>query len=66
MIITVNGEQKEIPEGATVRTLIEGLGIAGRACAAEVNQQVVPSRQHEHHMLMPDDRVEIVTLVGGG
>lgn len=66
VIITVNGQQKEIPAGSTVRALIEALGLGGRACAAEVNEQLVPSRRHQEHTLLPDDRVELVTLVGGG
>ncbi len=48
VIITVNGERKELPSGATVRTLIESLGLQGtRACAAEVNERLVPKIQHE-------------------
>lgn len=66
VIITVNGEPKELPQGATVRTLIESLGLTTRACAAEVNERLIPKQQHDQHLLAPDDRIEIVTLVGGG
>lgn len=66
VIVTVNGEPKELPQGATVRTLIECLGLHTRACAAEVNERLIPKQQHEQHTLAPDDRIEIVTLVGGG
>lgn len=66
VIVTVNGEPKELPPGATVRTLIESLGLHTRACAAEVNERLIPKQQHEQHPLAPDDRIEIVTLVGGG
>ena len=32
----------------------------------EVNLELVPKAQHEQHVLADGDRVEIVTLVGGG
>jgi thiazole synthase len=34
--------------------------------AVEVNQEVVPASRHAEHCLGSEDRVEIVTLVGGG
>ena len=64
--ITVNGQPRQIPEGTTLAALLEQLGLAGRPLAVEVNLQLIPRRQHEHHRLRPGDRVEIVTLVGGG
>jgi sulfur carrier protein len=66
MLVTVNGETREFPPQATVRTLIESLGLAGKACAAEVNAELVPFRKHAETVLKEGDRVEIVTLVGGG
>lgn len=66
MQVTVNGESRELPPEATVRTLIEMLGLAGKACAAEVNAELVPFRKHAETGLKEGDRVELVTLVGGG
>lgn len=66
VIVQVNGEPKELPPGATVCMLIESLGLHARACAAEVNQQLIPKSQHQQHVLESGDRIEIVTLVGGG
>jgi sulfur carrier protein len=66
VIIYVNGEERELPDGATLRVLVEHLGLAEKACAAEVNQQLVPRSNHGNCVLAPSDRVEIVTLVGGG
>ena len=64
--ITVNGEPREVPEGATVAALIETEGLAQRACAAEVNRQLVPKAEHGSKVLREGDTVELVTLVGGG
>lgn len=66
MQVIVNGQSRELPPEATVRTLIESLGLAGKACAAEVNAELVPFRKHAETPLQDGDRIEIVTLVGGG
>lgn len=64
--ITVNGAERRITPGTTVRALIAELGLTGQPVAAEVNRAVVPFRRHAEHQLTEGDRVELVTLVGGG
>ena len=66
MLLTVNGESREVPDGCTLEGLIEHLGLGGQACAAEVNRDVVPKREHAERVLSEGDTVELVTLVGGG
>jgi sulfur carrier protein len=64
--VTLNGTKREVPEGTTVLALLEGAGIDRRRCAVEVNLEVVPKARHGERALAPGDRVEIVTMVGGG
>ena len=64
--ITVNGTERRISLGTTLRGLIGELGLTGQPVAAEVNKAVVPFRRHAGHQLVEGDRVELVTLVGGG
>lgn len=66
MKITVNGEAREVESGATVASLVETLGLAGRPLAVERNMEIVPRARHAETPLADGDRVEIVTLVGGG
>ncbi len=66
MQIQVNGESQTVPEGATVRTLIEQLGLTEGPVAVEVNRQVVPRAQHATHALAEGDVLEVVHFVGGG
>lgn len=66
MQVTVNGQAMELAEGATVRQVIERLGLAKAACAAEVNKTLVPWREQESRTLANGDMVEVVSLVGGG
>ena len=66
MNITVNGERRELADGASISDLLGELGLAGQPVAVEVNRSVVPKRRHDEHALADGDTIEIVTLVGGG
>lgn len=66
MEILLNGQPREIPEGASIAQLLEQLNLATPFVAVEVNLQVVPRPRHAEHRLAPGDRVEVVTFVGGG
>jgi len=63
--LRVNGEAKKT-DAATVADLLKELGLEGQAVAVEVNQNVVPKKQHGEAPLNDGDTVELVTLVGGG
>ena len=66
IMIVVNGESRPLSAGATAQTLLEDLGFAGRPVAVEINEQVVPRARLGGCQLKHGDRLEIVTLVGGG
>ena len=64
--ITVNGEQRQLPKGTSVLALLELLQLRTRAVAVERNLEIVPRAEHPACILNEGDRLEIVTLVGGG
>jgi sulfur carrier protein len=64
--ITVNGEEKDVPQDLTVRELIELLGLTDGTVAVERNREVVPRAEHHTTRLSERDSLEIVHLVGGG
>jgi sulfur carrier protein len=64
--IVVNGETRTFPEGTTLGQLIERLGLQPRFLAVERNLHVIPRERHADCRLAEGDRLEIVTLVGGG
>jgi sulfur carrier protein len=64
--VVVNGESHEIPAGTTVAGLIAQLGLGDRRVAVERNREVVPRARHADTALAAGDRLELVTLVGGG
>ena len=66
MEIIVNAESRLVAEETTVAGLLEQLQLAGKPVAVEVNRRLVPRGEHAGHRLADGDRLEIVTLVGGG
>ena len=66
MKVLVNDEAVELPEGASVADLLKQLGLAGRSVAVERNLEIVPRSRHGETRLADGDRLEVVTLVGGG
>lgn len=66
MTITCNGSARDVTDGATVATLLAELKLEPKQVAVEINLQLVPRTEHAARLLKPGDRLEIVTLVGGG
>ena len=66
MQLTVNGEAKNVPEGVSVRGLIELLGLTDGPVAVERNREIVPRAEHGTVTLSQNDVIEIVHFVGGG
>ena len=66
MNILLNGTPRDVSEGTTIAQLLRELDMAARHVAVEVNLELVPRARHAEHQLRPSDRLEVVTLVGGG
>lgn len=66
MTITVNGEALTLGDGETVASLLVRLGKSPKYLAVERNGELVPRTRHSEVVLTEGDRIEIVTLVGGG
>jgi thiamine biosynthesis protein ThiS len=65
MQIQVNGEQREVPPGTTVRALVEQFNMKPEKVAIELNRRLVKSDRYDA-TLNEGDQIEIVTFVGGG
>ena len=66
MQITVNDEPRDVAPGATIADLLVELGMRPKFVAVERNLELVPRAQHAECTLCENDRLEVVTLVGGG
>ena len=65
--VHINGQQRILSEGSTIRSLLEELGIADRdGTAVAVNMEVIPRGAHITTPLHAGDHIEIVQAVGGG
>lgn len=64
--IVVNGEDKEIPASYLVTDLLNSLQLLATQVAVELNREVLPRSDYAQTTLQDQDRLEIVTFVGGG
>lgn len=66
MRIVVNGEERSVPDGTTVASLLGELGLEPGAVVVERNREIVARDDVEAVRLEEGDRLEIVRFVGGG
>jgi thiamine biosynthesis protein ThiS len=66
MLLHINGEQREFPEGLTVAALVAQLGMKPDRVAVELNLEIVPRTQWDATALKNGDKLEVVHFVGGG
>jgi len=65
-VVYVNGAPRPLAPDSTVADLVRDAGLRPELVAVEVNRALVPRREHSARRLVAGDRVELVTLVGGG
>lgn len=65
--ITVNGDGREVPAGATVGTLLDALGLDPRLVVVERNREILRDRHALAGVALTEgDVLELVHFVGGG
>lgn len=64
----LNGEPAELADGATVRSVLDGMGVDAdaRGIAVAVDGEVVPRSAWAGHALGGGERVEVLTATQGG
>jgi thiamine biosynthesis protein ThiS len=65
VLLTINGEQREMQRANTVMELLDELGIDGTV-AVERNGEIVRRDEQESTAISSGDALEIVQFVGGG
>ncbi|MBD2896815.1 sulfur carrier protein ThiS [Actinomadura nitritigenes] len=66
MRIIVNGEPRELPDGASVAQAVAAVTTAASGVAAALNDEVVRRSAWEATTLREADRLEVLTAVQGG
>ena len=64
--IVLNGERRGVDPGLTLEQLLKKLELPLTRVAVERNRRVVPRGRYASEPVEAGDRLEIVTLVGGG
>lgn len=68
MIVSVNGDERELPPDATVTMAVGALGVAPETpgVAVALDGEVLPRAEWPRRALAPGARVEVVTAIQGG
>lgn len=64
--IEFNGEASEVDASSTIADLLRMAKVESRFCAVELNLEIIPKDQYAVKSLIDGDKIEVVTLVGGG
>ncbi len=63
-MITVNGEKLQF--SGTLSQLLDVLGYNEKYVAIELNYKIVPKSKYANVIISDNDKIEIVSFVGGG
>ena len=69
MKIKVNGEEKDLDlktEKLLLSSMLKCLGYKSNTIVVEVNDLIINSKKWDNKILKDGDRLEIVSIVGGG
>lgn len=66
LALTVNGEARRVPAPASIKDLLDRLGLDSRGVVVELNRRIVRRPEHTSTVLRDGDAVELVHFVGGG
>ena len=66
MIVSVNGEQQELPEGINLDQLLKDIMQNSVRIAVEINREIIPKSNYTKCVLKNNDVIEIIKAVGGG
>jgi sulfur carrier protein len=66
MIVMVNGENRELPDHATVESLVEQLSAPPRGVAVAIDGEVVPRGEWADTTLPDGAHIEVVAAIQGG
>ena len=66
MIITLNGEPRDIVPGSTVSALLHALGVNPKVVVVQCNDNIIERIAFDATIVQEGDHLELVRFVGGG
>jgi sulfur carrier protein len=64
--VRINGDDREIPRGLSVRGLLEWLDLNPAIVVVELNREILDRNAYGATYVAADDALELVHFVGGG
>ena len=66
MVVSVNGNEIELPDGLSIDGLLDRLKVKREYTAVAVNREITPKTHYAETRLKSGDKIEIVRPMGGG
>lgn len=66
MIVTVNGEERDLTPDSTLADLLQQLGLNPKVVVAQRNGDIVPREDFSATILADTDTIDLIRFVGGG
>lgn len=66
MLVTINGQEKDIQKNTTIAKLLNELKIYDKTMAAAIDMNIVKKAHWETHIIKENDKIEFLNFVGGG
>ncbi|MFW6369477.1 MAG: sulfur carrier protein ThiS [Myxococcota bacterium] len=66
IVVRINGEQREVPAGLDIASLLRHLDVRSAKVAIERNREVVSKASYDSTPVEDGDLIEIVSFIGGG
>lgn len=66
MMVTLNGEPRDVSDDVTVEGLLREVGFETSTVAVAVNSVFVPRGEHATHRIQAGDAIELVAPMQGG
>jgi thiamine biosynthesis protein ThiS len=64
--VHINGKLQPVASGTTITGLLGELGIRPDHVAVEINLEIMDRREFDRRVLQAEDRVEVISFIGGG
>ena len=66
MKIILNGKQTNLDNYITAQQLLSEMGYQDKRVALEINGEVTPKSEYSNKIIVENDKVEVITAIGGG
>lgn len=64
--IQANGQLRNLPTNSTIADFLQALNISPKYVVTQLNGKIIPRDHLDQVVLYTGDKLEIITMVGGG